>query len=150
MLSMAPMKTARRSIHPMIVPVTLAAMAFMLVTGLFGQDAAKSTNGTAGEEAQQRQAKPPFAKGTLDSIDLLRHQLKLRIGDNLRTFTYTANTYIFRGKEKITPEGLKVGETIALRFYTDSEGQVLVRRIKAYGTAQPTGAEPPGSAESAK
>ena len=147
---MSPMKTARRFIHPMIVPVTLAMMAFLLVTGLFGQEAEKLTTRAARDEAAQRRAKLPFAKGTIESLDLLRHQFKLKTEDGVRTFTYTANTYIFRGKEKITPDGLKTGETIALRFYTDSEGQILVRRIKAYGTAQSAAAEPPGSAESAK
>ena len=144
------MKTARRSIPSVIAFVTFVVLACLFATGLFGQDTAKTTAGTDREEAQQRRASLPFAKGTLDSIDLLRHQLKLKIENNLRTFTYTANTYIFRGKEKITPEGLKAGEIIALRFYTDNEGQVLVRRIKAYGTAPSAGAEPPGPAESAK
>jgi len=102
------------------------------------------------EEMNQVRSKSPFAKGTIESVDLLRHQLKLKTVDGIRTFTYTANTYIFRGKEKITPDGLKTGETIALRVYTDPDGQVLVRRIKAYGTNQFARAESPVVAEPAK
>ena len=144
------MKAARRFIGLMIVPITLAGMALTLVTGSFGQDATNSTSGDAREEAKQHRAALPFAKGTIESIDLLRHQIKLKTKDEVRTFTYTAGTYIFRGKEKITPDGLKTGETIALRVYTDQEGQVLVRRIKAYGIAPSAPAEPPVTAEPAK
>ena len=147
---MSPMKTVRWSIHSMIVSVTLATMTLLLVTDLFGQEAEKSTAGTARDEAAQRRAKLPFAKGTIGSIDLLRHQLKLKTEDGVRTFIFTANTYIFRGKEKITPDGLKAGETIALRFFTDTDGQTVIQRIKAYGTTPSAGAEPPRPAESAK
>ena len=144
------MKAAQRSIRSAIAATALAALALVFATSTVAQESGKSTSATAREEAQQRQAKLPFAKGTLDSIDLLRHQLKLKTADGLRTFTYTPYTYVFRGKEKITPEGLKTGETIALRFYTDNEGNVLVRRIKAYGTTQPAPAEPPRAIEPAK
>ena len=137
------MNAAQRSILSMFIPVTFVTMALVFVTGAIAQESATSAAAAA-------RAKLPFAKGTLDSIDLFRHQLKLKTGDGLRTFSYTANTYIFRGKEKITPDGLKVGETIALRFYTDADGQVLVRRIKAYGTTQSVRTEPPVAAESAK
>lgn len=125
-------------------------MALVFVTGAAAQEPGKSTPGAAREAAQQHLAGSPFAKGTLDSVDLLRHQLKLKTKDRVHTFTYTANTYIFRGKEKITPDGLKPGETIALRFYTDKDGQVLVRRIKAYGIAPTAPAGPPVAAEPAK
>ncbi len=144
------MKTARRSIHSLINPVALAVIALMFVTGSFGQETGKSTTGAAREEVKQGRAQLQFAKGTLESIDLLRHQLALRIGGDLRTFTYTADTYIFRGKEKITPDGLKTGETVALRFFTEEDGRVLVRRIKAYGTAQPARAESSVTPEAAK
>ncbi|HUI08089.1 MAG TPA: hypothetical protein VL486_13905 [Verrucomicrobiae bacterium] len=144
------MNAARRFIHSVIVPVAVAAIALTAVAGSFGQVTTNSSPEDAREEAKLHRTQLPFAKGVLDSVDLLRHQLKLKIKDDLRTFTYTADTYIFRGKEKITPDGLKPGETIALRVYTDKEGQVLVQRIKAYGIAQPTPAEPAAGTEPAK
>ena len=145
-----PVKPTPRSILLVIRTIVLAAIAGLLVTTSFAQETSNVTTSESREEAQQRRAKLPFAKGTIDSIDLLRHQLKLKTKGDLRTFTYTARTYIFRGKEKITPEGLRTGELIALRFYTDQDGQVLVSRIKAYGTNQVAGAESPGPAEPAK
>jgi hypothetical protein len=144
------MNPARQSIHSVLGAVAAVTLALGLVTGLVAQESEKPMPGPGREEAKQDRAKLPFSKGTLDSIDLFRHQLKLKIDDNLRTFTYTANTYIFRGKEKITPDALKPGETIALRVYTDKEGTVLVQRIKAYGTNQTVGADSPGPAESGK
>jgi hypothetical protein len=144
------MNPARRSSITVLALLTFAMAALRFVTGAFGEDAPKPTVATGSKEAQQRRPNPPFAKGTLESVDLLRHQLKLKIGDNVRAFTYTTNTYIFRGKEKITADGLKKGEVIALRVYTDPEGRVLVRRIKAYGPAQPAGSESSGPAEPPK
>jgi len=91
----------------------------------------KSSAETAREEARQRRAKMSIAKGMIKEIDLLRHQVKLTTEDGVRTFTYTSRTYIFRDKEKITVDGLKVGEVVALRFNTDKDGNVLVSRIKA-------------------
>ena len=152
MLSTALMKTARQFIQSMIGRILLAAVALLLVTSSSGQEtpAGESTNRIAREEAKQRRAKLPFAKGTLQARDFLRRTLKLKTEDGLRTFTYTDHTYIFRDKEKITPDKLAVGETIALRFYTDKNEQVLVLRIKAYGAAHPAGTGPAGATESAK
>jgi len=90
----------------------------------------------------------PIAKGTIKEIDLLRHQIKLTTEDGLRTFTYTSRTYIFRDKEKITADNLKVGEVIALRFSTDKNGNVVVLRIKARTPSQLM--EPPPLAPAGK
>ena len=82
--------------------------------------------------------------------DLLRRMLKVKTEDGTRTFFYTEHVYIFRGKEKIAPDKLIVGEIIALRFDTDSDGRAIVRRIKAYGIAPTGGTKSPEAAESAK
>lgn len=106
----------------------------------------KSATELAREEAKQRRARQPIAKGTLKEVDLLRHQLKLTTEDGPRTFTYTARTYIFRDKESITVDKLKRGEIIALRFDTDKDGNATVIRIKALGppasTNQPASSAP--------
>jgi Cu/Ag efflux protein CusF len=94
----------------------------------------------AREKNRQQRQKSPFAKGTLTDIDFLRHQLKLKTEDGLRTFTYTPRTYIFRAKDKIAVDDLKVGEIIALRFATDTDGVRTIVRLKAYGP--PTADEP--------
>jgi len=125
------MNMARKSILAILM-----AAGFLLASTIRGgsQEATnrvKSSVETAREEARQRRAKMPIAKGTIKEIDLLHHQIKLATEDGLRTFAYTSRTYIFRDKEKITADNLKVGEIIALRFNTDKDGNVVVLRIKA-------------------
>jgi Cu/Ag efflux protein CusF len=120
--------------HKSIFPVLLATcLVFAFATRARSQEATnqvKSSLETAREEARQRRAKMPIAKGAIKEIDLLRHQIKLMTEDGLRTFTYTSQTYVFRDKDKITADGLKVGEIVALRFNTDTDGNVVVLRIK--------------------
>jgi Cu/Ag efflux protein CusF len=125
------MNLARKSILPILVA---GVFFFASATRASSQDATnqvKSSAETAREAARQRRAKLNAAKGTIKEIDLLRHQVKLTTEDGVRTFTYTSRTYIFRDKEKITVDGLKVGEVVALQFNTDKDGNVVVLRIKA-------------------
>jgi len=125
------MNVARKSIFPILLAATFF---FASATRGVSQEATnrvKSSAATTREEARQRRAKLPIAKGTIKEIDLLRHQIKLTTEDGVRMFTYTSRTYIFRDKEKITADNLKVGEVIALRFNTDKDGNVVVLRIKA-------------------
>jgi Cu/Ag efflux protein CusF len=126
--------------HKSIFPVLLAAcFIFMFVTRAGSQDATnrvKSSVEIARDEARQRRAKMPIAKGAIKEIDLLRHQIKLTTEDGVRTFTYTSRTYIFRDKDKITVDALKIGEIVALRFNTDGDGNVVVLRIKARTPAE--------------
>jgi Cu/Ag efflux protein CusF len=97
----------------------------------------KSTADLAREQARQRQ-NLTFAKGTLMDIDFLRHKLRLKTVDGVRTFAYTPQTYIFRDKDKVTVDKLRTGEIIALRFNTDTDGVNNVVRIKAYGSPTST------------
>ena len=82
-------------------------------------------------------APPPFAKGPIAKLDLAAKQLTLTLKDGPHTYAYTDRTYIFRGKEKITADKLKPGETIALSLYADADGHVFVRRIKAPESSPP-------------
>jgi hypothetical protein len=75
-------------------------------------------------------------------VDLLRHLLKLKTEDGVRTFTYTPQTYMFRDKNKITVDKLKVGEIIAVRLATDKDGTTTVSRLKAQGPPTPSEAPP--------
>jgi Cu/Ag efflux protein CusF len=120
--------------HKFLLPI-LFASCFVFASAIPARSQSatnhvKSAAETARDEARQR-AKMSIAKGVIKEIDLLRHQIKLTTEDGLRTFTYTSRTYIFRDKEKIGVDNLKVGEIIALRFNTDKDGNVLVLRIKA-------------------
>jgi|HubBroStandDraft_6_1064221.scaffolds.fasta_scaffold371164_2 Cu/Ag efflux protein CusF len=130
------MNVARKSILPILGAATFFFVSAIRAGAQDSTNQVRSSAETAREEARQRRAKMPIAKGTIKEIDLLRHQLKLVTEDGLRTFTYTSRTYIFRDKEKITADNLKVGEIVALSFNTDKDGNVLVQRIKARTPAE--------------
>jgi hypothetical protein len=136
------MNTARKATRPLLI---IAWLIFSAAARVWSEDPtnqAWSATEAAREEARQRRAKLPIAKGTLTELDLLRHQLKVATEDGVRTFTYTARTYIFRDKDKITADKLKVGEIIALRFGPDKDGNTTVIRIKTY-SPPPTADAPP-------
>ena len=90
---------------------------------------------SATEKAGLERRKLPFAKGTLTGIDFLRHELRLKTVDGAQTFLYTPRTYIFRNKDKITVDQLKIGEVIAVRFTSDNNDINTLVRIKAYGSS---------------
>jgi hypothetical protein len=72
----------------------------------------------------------PFAKGTIQRLELPAKQLTVKTATGAERFLLTDTTYIFRGKTKITADQLKIGELIRLSFYTNNVGDTLVRRIK--------------------
>jgi len=125
------MNAAHKSIFSVLLAVCFVFASATRVRAQEATNQVKSSTEIARDEARQRRAKMPIAKGAIKEIDLLRHQVKLDTEDGLRTFTYTSRTYIFRDKEKITVDNLKIGEIVALRFNTDKDGNVLVQRIKA-------------------
>lgn len=125
---------ARKFTLPVFTIAWLIVSAALSVRSEDSTNQVKSAADAAREEARQRRAKLPVAKGTLKDIDLLRRQLKLQTEDGTRTFTYTVRTYVFRDKDKITVDKLKVGEIIAVRFGPDKDGNVTLSRIKATTT----------------
>ena len=86
------------------------------------------------EVAQVRSKKPvdtyPFAKGIVEKLDLAAKRVTVRTDHGPRAFDLTPRTYIFRGKDKLTFDKLKLGDSIKLNYYTNDLGQALVRRIK--------------------
>lgn len=86
---------------------------------------------TTRAEDEKPEPRPPFAKGPIEKIDLANKHLTLKTHDGSETFAWTERTYVFRGKEKISPDKLKQGEIIAVRFYTDEQGRLIAQRIKA-------------------
>ena len=125
------MNPAHKSILPVLAAVGIVCAITSRAWSQVATNQVKSSSEISRDEARQRRAQASIAKGTIEEIDLLRRQIKLKTEDGSRTFTYTTRTYIFRDKEKITPDGLKAGEVIALRFATDKDGNTLVVRIKA-------------------
>ena len=142
------MNMARKSTRPLLIIVGLIFFAAVPSRAGDPTNQFRSATEAARQDTAQRRAKSPTAKGTLKEVDLLRHQLTLTTGDGVRAFTYTARTYMFRGKEKITADKLKVGDVVALRFDIDEAGTATVIRLKTYSptptpdTAPPT---PPAS-----
>ena len=124
------MNVAQKSIFPVLL-LTCSVLAFTIPAR--SQDVTnqvKSSTDTNREEARQRRSKTA-TKGVIKEVDLLRHQVRLMTEDGMRTFPYTSRTYIFRDKEKITADNLKVGETVGVRFNTDKDGNVIVVLIKS-------------------
>jgi Cu/Ag efflux protein CusF len=72
----------------------------------------------------------PFAKGIISNLDLPAKRIVLKAERGSRAFDLTPRTYIFRGREKLTPDKLKIGDSIKLSYYTNDLAQTLVRRIK--------------------
>lgn len=104
------------------------------------QPAAKDKKSEAGDVAHRRY---PFAKGPLEAIDLGRHTVTVKTKEGVQTFTMNDRTAIFRAKDKITADKLKIGEVIALSFYESEQGRIFVRRIKvAPAKHQPNGNGP--------
>ena len=71
-----------------------------------------------------------LAGGTIVAIDLAAKRLTVKTAEGSAVFGLASNTYIFRGKDKLTPDKLKEGDIIKLSWYRDAVGQVYVRRIK--------------------
>ncbi|MGA2139168.1 MAG: hypothetical protein ABSH14_09940 [Verrucomicrobiia bacterium] len=132
------MNVARKSILPVLLFVWLVISAGTPVRCEVSTNQVQPATEPAREEAKERRARLLIAKGVLKEVDLLCRQLKLTTGDGVRTFTYTEKTYIFRDKDKITVDKLKRGEIIAVRFDTDKDGNAIVIRIKAQGSASST------------
>jgi Cu/Ag efflux protein CusF len=126
------MNMPRKSTRPLLIIVWLIFSAVVPIRAGDPTNQVRSATQAAREDASQRRAKLPIAKGTLKEVDLLRHQFKVATEDGVRTFTYTARTYMFRDKDKITADKLKVGDIIALRFETDKDGNTTVIRMKTY------------------
>ncbi len=78
----------------------------------------------------------PFAKGILEKVDLANRQLVVQIDGSTHTFHWTDRTYVFRGKEKITPAQLKTNDVVALRVDRGPGGQLMIRRMKTYPAAR--------------
>ena len=132
------MNVARKSTLPILLFLCLVISTATPVRCEVPTNQIQPATEPAREEAKEHRASLPIAKGVLKEVDLLRRQLKLAIGDGVRTFTYTEKTYIFRDKDKITVDKLKRGEIIAVRFNTDKDGIATVIRIKAQGSASST------------
>lgn len=141
------MTVARKSLRWVVLALGWMLLACAPVQSGDSTNQVGSATSGARETASQQRRKQSFAKGTLTNIDLLRHELKLKTVDGVQTYSYTLRTYIFRDKDKVTVDKLKIGEIIAVRFNTDNNGVSTIVRIKAYGplTADAT---PPESSTS--
>jgi hypothetical protein len=126
------MKVARQFFRVVVLVLGLTLLASAPARGEDSTNQVRSATERAGLERR----KLPFAKGTLTGIDFLRHELRLKTADGAQTFLYTPRTYIFRDKDKITVDKLKIGEIVAVRFTTNNDDISTLVRIKVY--ASPT------------
>jgi len=101
--------------------LVLAGLALFVITGFCGEFTPD----------QRRMPLPyPFARGALTKLNLAAQKITVNTDNGDRDFILTPKTYIFRDKQKISADQLKVGELIKLNFLTNETGQAFVRRIK--------------------
>jgi hypothetical protein len=121
---------------PIIALAVSTAVVFgsLFSPGLRAQEAGPALPGPAdaGQSNQKSPAKPPspFAKGAILQIDRNSQLFLLDTPDGPREFLWTPKTYVFRGKEKLSMDKLRVGDHIKLAFRTNERGQAEVKRIK--------------------
>jgi Cu/Ag efflux protein CusF len=72
----------------------------------------------------------PFAAGTIEKLDPYTRRIILDTTKGAQTLIVTDRTYLFRGKEKLTFDKLKVGESVKVNYYTNETGQAFIRRLK--------------------
>jgi Cu/Ag efflux protein CusF len=72
----------------------------------------------------------PFAAGTIQKVDARGKVLTIVTPAGPRTLAVTERTYLFRGKERLTADKLKVGEAVKINYYTNETGQAFIRRLK--------------------
>lgn len=113
---------------------TAVVVASLFPPGLRAQDASLSPAGStdAGQTDQKPPAKPPspFAKGAILQIDRNSQLFLLDTPDGPREFLWTPNTYVYRGKEKLSMDKLHIGDHIKLAFRMNERGLAEVKRIK--------------------
>lgn len=86
-----------------------------------------SVTGLAAEEPSSRY---PFAKGTIEKVEVSLKKIIVATPDGSQAFTWTARAYVYRGKEKMSFEKLKVGDMVKMNYYTNETGQAFIRRMK--------------------
>jgi Cu/Ag efflux protein CusF len=72
----------------------------------------------------------PFAAGTIKTMDSSGKLLTVVTAKGTRTFGVTERTYIYRGKEKLTSDKLKIGDSVKINYFTNETGQAFIRRLK--------------------
>jgi len=116
--------------------IALAVSAVAVFVSLFppasrAQDAGPVPPPAATDPGQKPPARfSPFAKGTILEIDRNSSLFLLDTADGQRQFFWTPNTYVYRGKEKLSMDKLRVGDRIKLAFRVNDRGLPEVKRIK--------------------
>ena len=84
----------------------------------------------------------PFAAGTIQKLDANARLVTILTPKGSQTLALTDRTYLYRGKDKLTPDKLKVGDSIKINYYTNDTGQAFIRRLKV-DQASPSAEHPP-------
>ena len=74
----------------------------------------------------------PFAAGTIQKVDAQTKLVSILTTNGPQLFLMTDRTYIFRDKEKLSFDKLKVGDIVRLSYSTNETGKTIVRlKIKS-------------------
>lgn len=80
--------------------------------------------------AQDTTYEYPFAKGLVEKVDSATKKITVNTTAGSHIFIVTDRSYLFRGKEKVTVDNLKPGDTIKMNYFTNETSQAFVRRLK--------------------
>ena len=72
----------------------------------------------------------PFATGTIQKLDINAKLVTILMPKGSQTMAWTDRTYLYRGKDKLTPDKLKIGDSIKINYYTNETGKAFIRRLK--------------------
>jgi len=79
----------------------------------------------------------PFAAGTIQKLDASAKLVTILTPKGPQTLGFTDRTYLYRGKEKISPDNLKIGDSIKVNYFTNETGKAIIRRLKVAPPSAP-------------
>ena len=79
----------------------------------------------------------PFAAGSIQKLDASAKLVTILTPKGPQTLAWTDRTYLYRGKEKISADNLKIGDSIKINYFTNETGKAIIRRLKVASPSPP-------------
>jgi Cu/Ag efflux protein CusF len=80
--------------------------------------------------AQEAANRYPFAKGKIERLDLPTKQITLKTPHGLKVFQITDKTRLHAGVERLDLTKLKIGDPVAINYFTNQTGHAFINRLK--------------------
>ena len=72
----------------------------------------------------------PFATGTIEKLHSANNQITLKTAAGSKMFFVTTAAYLIDGTAIIPFDKLKLGDLIAINYFTNNTGLAIIRRLK--------------------